>query len=98
VQLSVETGFIAIHAPPNRGGKFVTCGVTGVGDYDVVEKSETVIIGGQPYAAEGHQVHERNPSAAFRSEFFITKLEDGTRIDYGGSWADAAPRMRAMFQ
>ena len=88
VQVSLETGFITIQAPPNRGGKFVTCGVTGVGDYDITQKSETVMIDGKLYPAGGHQVYERNPSATFRSEFFFIQLDDGTRVTYGGSWAD----------
>jgi len=87
VGVSYETGFVTIQAPLNRGGKFVTCGVTGVGDYDLIQKSETIIIAGQPYAATGYEVRERDAAATFRMEFLFTDLEDGTRIGYGGSEA-----------
>jgi hypothetical protein len=88
VGLEYEMGFVIIKAPPNKGGKFVTCGVTGVGDYDVVEASETVSIGGQLYSAHSYKVYDRDSAATFRNEFFFVELKDGTTIDYGGYWKD----------
>jgi hypothetical protein len=88
VGLDYEVGFIVITAPPNRGGTFVTCGVTGVGDYDIVETTETVVIGDQSYSAQGYKVYDRDAAATFRNEFFFVTLEDGIRINYGGYWAD----------
>ena len=84
VGLDYEMAFITIQAPLNRGGKFVTCGVTGVGDYDLIEKTETILVDGRSYSATGLEVHERDATATFRSEFFFTSLDDGTRIGYGG--------------
>jgi hypothetical protein len=86
VGVGYATGFVIIKAPLNQGGKFVTCGVTGVGDVDLIQKSETIIIAGQSYAATGYEVRDRYADATFR-EFFFTSLEDGTRIEYGGSGA-----------
>ncbi len=90
VVIQYDFSFVIIQAPPDQGGKYATpCGVTGVGDYDLIAKTETVIIDGRPYAARGWEVHERNEDATFLEEFFILQLEDGMRIDYGGTWARA---------
>lgn len=88
VGLEYQTGFLIIKAPNKEGGTFVTCGVTGVGDYDVVEANETVRIGGKSYPARGYKVFERDATATFRNEFFFVDLEDGTSINYGGYWKD----------
>ena len=90
VSLRYEMGFVTVRVPWDKGGNYVSpCGVTGVGDYDVITKTETVVIGGRSYSGTGYEVHERDALATFRSEFFITQLEDGTRIDHGGYWTDA---------
>ena len=89
VGLAYEMGFIIIQAPLNKGGEFVTCGVTGVGDYDLIQKTETIIIDGRSYTANGHEAHKRDATATFLSELLVTDLEDGTHIQYGGSWANA---------
>jgi hypothetical protein len=46
----------------------------GIGDYDLVEKSETVMINGRSYQANGYRVHERDEFATFRSEFFSVAM------------------------
>lgn len=89
VSIQYQFGFITIEAPQDKGGKYTgPCGVTGVGDYDVVEKTEKINIGARSYSATGYEVHERDTSATFRSEFFKVQLEDGTAIDYGGNWIE----------
>jgi hypothetical protein len=89
VYLEYGVGFIAIQAPENKGGKYTgVCGVTGVGDYDIVEKRENVFIDGTIHIAEGFEIYERNAARTFRAEFYKTQLSDGTRIDYGGYWQD----------
>jgi hypothetical protein len=87
VGLSYEFGFIVIRAPDNRGGNFVTCGVTGVGDVDLVPITETVVIDGQFYTASGGEQHARDAEATFLNAVLNVHLEDGTRIQYGGDWA-----------
>ena len=88
VGIEYEMGFVIIKAPLHKGGKFVTCGVTGVGDYNIVDVSETVVIGGQSYSAQGYKVYSRDATATPRNEFFFVVLEDGTTINYGGKWAN----------
>jgi hypothetical protein len=89
VGLAYETGFITIIAPLNRGGRFVTCGVTGVGEVDLVRITETIVIDGQTYTAGGHEAHARDAAATFLSEVLVLSLEDGTQIQYGGHWSSA---------
>jgi hypothetical protein len=79
ITIQYRFGFIAIEAPQDQGGKYTgPCGVTGVGDYDVIEKTEKVNVGGQSYSATGYEVHQSDTSATFRSEFFKLQLKDGT--------------------
>jgi hypothetical protein len=85
VALTYEMGFIVIRAAHNKGGDFVTCGITGVGDYDIIQKSETIMIDGQSYTASGHEAHARDANATLLNEVLVTVLEDGTHIQYGGS-------------
>lgn len=87
VAVEYEGGFVIIAAPLNRGGEFVTCGVTGVGVADFIERSETIVIDGRPYSATGIELYERDANATFLRAFFGLHLADGTRIQYGGGGA-----------
>jgi hypothetical protein len=90
VGLQYEMSFVAILVPLDKGGRYASpCGVSGIGAYDIVRAAEIVIIGGTPHTAKGYQIFERDAAKTFRSEFFSTELEDGTRISYGGDWTDA---------
>jgi hypothetical protein len=89
VSIRYRMGFITIQAPQDKGGKYTgPCGVTGVGDYDVITKTETILIDGKSYPANGYEEYERNKDATFRAEFFMIQLENGTWINYGGYWTD----------
>jgi hypothetical protein len=47
------------------------------------------VISGQSYSAQGYEIYERDAAATFRGEFFFVELADGTKINYGGAWAEA---------
>jgi hypothetical protein len=81
VSISLNVGSVHILAPPEAGGKYANiCPGLGIGDYDLIEISETVTVNGQPFTATGFTVHERDEAGTFRSEFFIFSLDDGIRI------------------
>ena len=85
VTLNYGKGFIALQPSWEQEGKYAApCGVTGVGSYDIISKTETITIGERTYSATGWELHERD-SGAFHREFFIAHLEDGMRVDLGGS-------------
>lgn len=84
VGVEYNSSFITFRVPLDKGGKYVSgCGVTGIGDYDSVEKFETVSINGQPVMVSGLELHERNATAAIVDEFWGVLLDDGTGIQYG---------------
>lgn len=86
VGVQVIAGFIAIAAPPDQGSQYTgPCGVSGVGAYDVISKSETILIDGRAYVAEGWEARERDEAATWHNEFFRIDLDDGIRITYGSS-------------
>ena len=86
VDIQYRSGFINILAPADKGGKYAGCGVTGIGVVDVIEKTETVMIGDQSYIVTGYELHQRDAQATLASEYFRAQLADGTQITYGGNW------------
>lgn len=86
VSIRYKTGFVIFEAPWEEGAKYAApCGITGVGDYDVFEVMETVLIEGRPYTADGTLVRERDEEAGWHNEFYVITLEDETRIHYGSA-------------
>ncbi len=83
VSISFNAGSVYILAPQENGGRYASpCPGLGIGDYDLVEKSETVMINGRSFQATGYRVHERDEFTTFRSEFLSFLLDDGTSITY----------------
>jgi hypothetical protein len=80
VEIEYEGGFIGIGAPRNRGGQFVFCTVGGPGAVDLIPRTETIVIGGQPYSATGSEIHARDVASTSAGGFLGTSLEDGTHI------------------
>ena len=86
VHIEYALGYIYISAPPNQGFRYATCGRTGIGAGEIVEKSETVVIAGQTYRAEGYEftgAWEPCETLDCHNETLVIALEDGTRIEYG---------------
>jgi hypothetical protein len=83
VRVNVSSGFVIIQPADEAGGKYTEpCGVTGVGDYEIKNITETMTIDGQSYTASGFLARNADTDA-WASEFYILWLDDGTRIDYG---------------
>ncbi|MFO7678990.1 MAG: hypothetical protein R6X34_02985 [Chloroflexota bacterium] len=83
--ISVEygTGFVIFVPSEEKGGRYTgPCGITGVGDDDIVSLSETVLIDGESYTASGVKFYERG-TGAWQGEFYILKLNDHVAIHYG---------------
>ncbi len=90
IYVEYKLGYIFISAPPNLYSRYVHCGVTGIGDYKVVTKSETLTIEGQAHTAEGWEVIGPDETLAHHYEFFRVRLSDDTVIEYGSMPSAAA--------
>lgn len=86
VVITYMTGFVTIRAPLDNGGRYTShCGTTGIGaDYDIVEKTEMVMVNGELYTSEGVELYRATDETrgAVRELFYIY-LPDGTQIHYG---------------
>ena len=76
---------IFISAPPNQYARYAPCGTTGIGDYEVITRTETITIEGQSYTATGWEIKGPDETLAHHYELFRVTLADGTEIEYG-SW------------
>lgn len=77
-------GFVTFVPSSAEEGRYtVPCGVTGVGDYDLLELTEVVQIEGFPHTAKGWQAYERSEEALWQSEFYYITFADGSQIHYG---------------
>jgi hypothetical protein len=84
VSIGFGLGSVHILAPLEEGGKYhYICPGLGIGDYDIVDISETLMIDGRSITTTfGSQILERDEAGTFRSEFLRFELEDGTTITY----------------
>ena len=79
---------ILISAPPNQYSRYAPCATSGIGDYEVITRTETITIEGRAYTAGGWEVKGPDETLDHHYEFFRVTLADGTEIEYG-SWPDA---------
>lgn len=87
VTIDYKLGYINISVPEN---KYVLCGRSGVGAYEVEEIEEEIIIEGQAYTAKGIEVKGPGETLAYHNEFLRIALEDGTKIEYGSRYDEEA--------
>jgi putative hemolysin len=92
VSVCYELGCVNISAPPNLGGKYTHCGRTGAA-YELTDKSETIVIGGQSYTATGFEEIGPGETLNYHNETLWLRLADGTVIEYG-----AAPNETATYE
>ena len=86
-QIRYRLGYILISAPPNLYSRYAPCATTGIGDYAVITRTETITIEGRSYTAVGWEVKGPNETLTYHYEFFHVTLTDGTEIEYG-SWPE----------
>jgi hypothetical protein len=92
VSVSYGLGYVNFSAPTNQGFRYATCGRTGVGGGQIIDRRETIVIAGQAYTSTGFEfIGEEDPCDALfcHNETFVLQLSDGTRIEYGASPSDA---------
>lgn len=93
VSIYYSLGYIYISAPENLPGKYSPCGRTGVGQAEIVEKSEALVIDGQNYQVRGMEIIGQDDTLVYHNETYYVVLEDGTRIEFG-----AVPNAEASYQ
>ncbi len=87
VDVQLPIGFLTIGAPQDRGGKYSTpCGVSGIGAYTIVNKTETITVGAEALQAGGMEIYDPQQNNLFKAEVYYLTLGDGTRMNYGGDW------------
>jgi len=87
VGVRYKLGSILISAPPNLYSRYAPCATTGIGDYEVITRTETITVEGRSYAAAGWEFKGQDETLAHHGEFFRVTLTDGTEIEYG-SWPE----------
>jgi hypothetical protein len=83
VGIHYSYGYINILAPTETDFRYATCGRTGVGVGELVEKTEEVYIAGSVYTSEGFEFIGSNEMLPEHNETLVITLLDGTRIEYG---------------
>jgi len=87
VNVQLPVGFLTIGAPQERGGKYSSpCGVSGIGAYTIVNKTEAVVVGDQNHTAGGMEIYDPQQNNVFKAEIYYLTLGDGTRFNYGADW------------
>jgi hypothetical protein len=89
VRIEYALGYIAISAPPNQGARYVPCGRTGVGVGEMVEKVESVDLGGEIVQAKGFEITGTSDMLNQHNEGLYIRLASGIVIEYGARPADA---------
>jgi len=93
VEVLYALGYFTINSPENFDRQYTPCGRTGVGAGEMLEKNETVTIGGKDYPAEGFEFMGGGDSLDAHNETLYVMLDNGLRVEYG-----AIPRIDATWQ
>ena len=90
INLEYSLGYIYISASSNQNFIQIPCGRTGVGAGDLIDKTETVMINGQSFTAQGFEWLGGGETLNLHNETMVVTLPDGTRIEYGSIPRDDA--------
>jgi len=83
ITVQYDSGYISISTPPNQGMRYATCGRTGVGAGEILERKENVLVDGQVYLVTGYEFVGAGKLLVDHNETFRIELPDGTTIEYG---------------
>jgi hypothetical protein len=89
VRVEYALGYLYISAPPNQGARYVPCGRTGVGVGEMVEKVDSVDLGGEIVQAKGFEITGTSDMLDQHNETLYIQLPGGIVIEYGARPADA---------
>jgi hypothetical protein len=92
VGVETELAYLYISPPVNSGGRFTPCGPTGLGAFEIVDRTEQVTIGTAVYQANGMEFIGEGDNLEQHGELMSLTLPDGTRLAYG-----SRPRVDATF-
>ncbi len=92
VGVETDLAYLYISAPVNEGRRFTPCGPTGLGAFEIVEKSEEVTIGSAAYQANGVEFIGEGDNLEEHGELMSLALPNGTRLAYG-----SRPRVDATY-
>lgn len=83
VGLGHEAFFVTFVPAEEPYGRYTgPCGITGVGDYEMVPISQTVPIDGQIYTVNGHRLQTMD-SGAWVGEWYMVDVGNGVSIHFG---------------
>jgi hypothetical protein len=83
LSIQVELGSIYISSPQNDDFRYTTCGRTGVGAGELIEKTEEVYINEKYHNAIGFEFIGADDTLLEHNETMVIKLDDDTRIEFG---------------
>ena len=83
VRVEYQLGYILISAAPNEGGRYVICGISGLGVGEVIQKSEEVMMGETTVLFRGFEFISDEEPSDVHFEMLQYEMEDGTRIEFG---------------
>lgn len=82
VTIRYGQSFVIFVPGEEQGGRYtVPCGVTGVGDFDITNMSETIVVDGVPYTASGWLL--RDSAGEWQGEFYFLAVTNTLTVHFG---------------
>lgn len=82
VEIRYRAAFVVFVPAAEKEGRYTgPCGVTGVGDYEITNLTETILIDGVPHSASGFVL--RGSDGSWQGEFYMLDANESIGIHYG---------------
>lgn len=82
VTVRYDHGFVAFVPDREAEGRYtVPCGVTGVGDFNVTNVSEAIVLNDEPYTASGWLLHDS--AGLWQGEFYFLDVTGTLTVHFG---------------